>query len=177
MNWKRQRGFIGGGVFQHNHSSAVSGGLLADAGQIVPFAGTVVPANFLPCDGAAVSRTLYTRLFTAIGVTWGPGDGATTFNVPDMRRRIPVGSGGVGTGTLGNAVGNTGGAETHALILAENAPHTHTQDNEIGGAGQGAGGVQTATDFSGTKATGSSGSGTAHNNIQPSAIVLAIIKT
>jgi microcystin-dependent protein len=43
------------------------------------------PEGFLPCNGAAVSRTTYAELFKAIGTTWGKGDGTTTFNVPDLR--------------------------------------------------------------------------------------------
>jgi microcystin-dependent protein len=47
----------------------------------------------LECNGAAVSRTTFADLFAAIGTTFGVGDGATTFNVPDMRGRVPVGDG------------------------------------------------------------------------------------
>ena len=52
---------------------------------VLPMAGSVVPPGFLECNGQAVSRTTYADLFTAIGTTYGPGDSATTFNVPDMR--------------------------------------------------------------------------------------------
>jgi microcystin-dependent protein len=60
------------------------------------YAGTSVPTGFLACDGSAVSRTTYAALFAVISTTWGIGDGSTTFNVPDMRDRVPIGS---GTGT------------------------------------------------------------------------------
>jgi microcystin-dependent protein len=63
---------------------------------VVPYAGTSAPTDWLACDGAAVSRTTYSRLFTAISTTWGSGDGSTTFNVPFLGGRIPIGS---GTGT------------------------------------------------------------------------------
>ena len=46
----------------------------------------------------------------------GAGDGVATFNLPDFRRRVTVGFGGAGSGILGNAVGNIGGEETHAMI-------------------------------------------------------------
>jgi len=46
---------------------------------------TTVPSGYLECDGAAVSRTTYSDLFTAISTTWGSGDGSSTFNVPDLR--------------------------------------------------------------------------------------------
>lgn len=54
------------------------------AGVIVPFAGTTVPAGYLLCDGSAISRTTYADLFAAIGTTYGPGDGNTTFNLPNF---------------------------------------------------------------------------------------------
>lgn len=41
-------------------------------------------ANFLKCDGTAVSRTTYAKLFSVIGITFGPGDGVTTFNLPNF---------------------------------------------------------------------------------------------
>jgi len=44
-----------------------------------------IPPGFLPCNGAAISRTTYATLFARIGTTWGIGDGGTTFNVPDLR--------------------------------------------------------------------------------------------
>ena len=44
-----------------------------------------IPANYLICEGAAISRTNYANLFSVIGTIWGAGDGSTTFNVPDFR--------------------------------------------------------------------------------------------
>ena len=54
------------------------------AGTVLTFAGTTVPTGFLKCNGAAVSRTTYARLFAAIGTTYGAGDGSTTFNLPNQ---------------------------------------------------------------------------------------------
>lgn len=54
-------------------------------GVIEMFGAAAAPAGYLACDGAAVSRTTYADLFEAIGTVWGVGDGATTFNVPDLR--------------------------------------------------------------------------------------------
>lgn len=98
---------------------------LVPAGKLDDFAGTSAPAGWLVCDGSAISRTTYSRLFTAIGTTWGAGDGSTTFNVPNLSRKVTVGSGGTGTGTLANTVGATGGEEAHALTTAELAAHNH----------------------------------------------------
>jgi len=55
------------------------------------FATQTVPDGFLECNGAAISRTTYLRLFTAIGTVFGIGDGSTTFNIPDMRGYFPRG--------------------------------------------------------------------------------------
>ena len=54
-------------------------------GGVIPYADNTPPAGFLECDGSAISRTTYANLFAAIGVTWGAGDGVTTFNIPDSR--------------------------------------------------------------------------------------------
>lgn len=64
-------------------------------GIVAPYAGASAPDYWLLCDGSAVSRTDYADLFDAIGTTFGSGDGSTTFNVPDLRSRVPLG---VGTG-------------------------------------------------------------------------------
>lgn len=55
------------------------------AGQVVFIAGNAIPTGYLECNGATVSRDTYATLFSAIGSIYGPGDGATTFNLPDLR--------------------------------------------------------------------------------------------
>ena len=67
--------------------------LALPAGVTVPYAGATSPTGWLLCNGQAVSRTSYPRLFAAIGTTYGQGDGSTTFNVPDLRECNPVGIG------------------------------------------------------------------------------------
>ena len=61
------------------------------------FAGTTAPDGWLACDGSAISRTIFWRLFAKIGETWGAGDGSTTFNLPDLRGVFLRGAGGHGT--------------------------------------------------------------------------------
>jgi microcystin-dependent protein len=56
----------------------------AEVGEIKFFATTTAPPGYYPCDGRAISRAANPDLFAAIGTTWGPGNGATTFNVPDL---------------------------------------------------------------------------------------------
>ena len=65
---------------------------LVPTGTVLAFAGRSAPSGVLLCDGLAVSRTTYTSLFSVIGTTYGSGDGSTTFNLPDMRGRVAVGS-------------------------------------------------------------------------------------
>jgi microcystin-dependent protein len=91
------------------------------AGALFPFAGAAVPAGFLLCDGSLVSRSTYAALFAALGTAYGAGDGSTTFGLPNMQGRVPVGK---DAGTFAT-LGATGGEQAHTLSLAEIAAHTH----------------------------------------------------
>ena len=96
-------------------------------GEIRMFGNTSPPDAFwFPCDGAAVSRATYAGLFAIIGTSFGVGDGSTTFNVPDMRSRSPIGEG-TGVGLATRAMGAIGGEEAHVQTLSELAAHTHPQ--------------------------------------------------
>ena len=53
-------------------------------GSIAAFAGSNLPSGWLLCDGSAISRTTYSALFSAVGTTYGAGDGSTSFNVPNL---------------------------------------------------------------------------------------------
>jgi microcystin-dependent protein len=79
-------------------------------GSIVAYGGTSVPTGWLLCDGTAISRATYRTLFDAISTAFGTGDGSTTFNVPDLRGRFPLGKAAAGTGST---LGGTGGAIDH----------------------------------------------------------------
>ena len=81
--------------------STGAGGILPAGIGPLPYAGSSVPTGWLECDGSAVSRTTYAALFAAISTTWGIGDNSTTFNLPNMRDRVPIGS---GTGTTTESV-------------------------------------------------------------------------
>jgi microcystin-dependent protein len=98
-------------------------------------ASPLTPSGWGLCAGQAVSRTTYADLFAAIGTTYGAGDGSTTFNLPDLRGRVPVGldnMGGTDAGrlTASNTLGGSGGAETHTLSSAEIPAHTHPIDHD-----------------------------------------------
>jgi len=172
------------------------------SGMMMPFAGPTAPSGWLLCFGQAISRADYPNLFTTIGTVHGVGDGTTTFNLPDLRGRIPVGKDDMGGSDAGRAggvlssttLGAVGGDESHihttgdhALTSGENGPHTHGVPIYAGGSGAtpriGFAWIDSAPVA--TVSANSSGSGTAHNhgntdtvtNIQPSAILNYIIKT
>jgi microcystin-dependent protein len=115
--------------------------LITPAGSMMAYAGASVPNGFLLCDGSAVSRSTYADLFTAIGTTWGVGNGSTTFNLPDMREAAPI-----GVGTWATVTGTTHGAITahDARALGAFADdqeqghiHTLTAGNNTGTGGTG----------------------------------------
>lgn len=91
------------------------------AGTILCFGAAAAPDGYLLCDGSAVSRTTYAGLFAVLSTTYGVGDGASTFNLPDLRGKAAFGKAAAGTF---NALANTGGSETSAL-----AAHTHDFDD------------------------------------------------
>jgi microcystin-dependent protein len=90
-------------------------------GSILAYGSTTAPSGYLKCDGTAVSRTTYAALFAVIGTTFGVGNGSTTFNVPDLNARSPMGAGaeaGLTTRTIGAKLG------------AESDTHTHNLDSD-----------------------------------------------
>jgi microcystin-dependent protein len=149
-------------------------------GVVLPFAGGTVPTGWLDCDGSAVSRTTYADLFAVIGTDYGPGDGSTTFNLPDFRSRSILGAGAPGGGLTTRARGDTGGAETHTLTESEMPSHTHGPGGGaiefVGNAGFGGdlapGGSDIKTNFT---ATASTGGGGAHNNVSPFGVTTMMI--
>jgi len=124
--------------------SYVDGLTGAPAGVIMAFAGTAAPTGFLSCDGSAVSRSTYATLFTAIGTTWGSGDGSTTFNVPDLRGMFVRGTGTNATGSSSGAVGPSVGsyaADTYLNHTHTDSGHTHPYLAPTRGGAAGPGGV------------------------------------
>lgn len=100
------------------------------AGIVMPFAGSVAPDGWLLCDGSAVSRIDYSDLFDVIGTTYGAGDGASTFNLPDLSGRVVIGV------SESHALGSTGGEASHVLTSSELPAHVHEvpqhgHDNDI----------------------------------------------
>lgn len=230
---------------------------LSSPGDVKATAAIVVPSGWLPCDGAAVSRTTYSALFAALvktttvtmtiaspavvswtahglsdgdpvkftttgalptgltaGTTYyvkspgtnsfnvaatpggaainttgtqsgthtatvapfGAGNGTTTFNVPDLRGRGPLGDG-AGTSLTQRSLGASGGEESHALVTAELAAHTHTVSAYVNASLPAGAFILGGSPGNTTYASGSNGSGTAHNTMQPYQVLRMIIKT
>ena len=157
-------------------------------GTIVPFGGATVPTDWLLCFGQAISRTTYATLFAVVSTTYGVGNGTTTFNLPDLRGRIPGGKddmGGTaasrlttaGSGVNGVSLGAAGGAQTHTLLDTQMPAHSHQYvggSNAAGSGTAGAAGQSANAYYMNTLATGGS---QAHNNTQPTIVLNYIIKT
>jgi microcystin-dependent protein len=177
--------------------------LLVPIGAVLPFAGVNIPAGWFVCDGSAVSRTTYAALFAQLGTYWGTGDNVSTFNIPNLVNRVPVG---YGTGTV-YGYGTYGGENNHTLSNAEmpnhahsitdqlhshtDSGHTHLRAAVLTGAGNNlaagnAWGIGTTANavgyavisgnYSNINHTEAMGSGAAHNNMPPYAVLYFIIK-
>ncbi|MEL6584043.1 MAG: tail fiber protein [Pseudomonadota bacterium] len=120
-------------------------------GEIRPKAGTTVPSRWVECNGQALTRTTYSDLFAEIGITWGTGDGITTFNVPDLRDYFLRGAG------TGNPVGT--------VEADQIANHVHTQET-WGGASSG-NGPSLVTDAAGGTTTTSNPTSGAGDETRP----------
>ncbi len=194
-------------------------------GTIMAWPTSTVPSGWLECYGQAISRTTYSALFNVLSTSYGIGNGSTTFNLPDMRGRVIAGEDDMGgasanrltgvTGSVdGDGLGNTGGEETHTLVTAELASHTHVVSGNTGptadfdhthafaynttsatfnAGGGGTSVVQSLGTNNGSGTTGgytgsttthlhavsitsaAAGSGSAHNNVQPTIILKWII--
>ena len=172
------------------------------AGLVTPFAGTSAPTGFLFCGGQAVSRTTYSTLFSAIGTTYGVGDGSSTFNLPDLQGRVVAGKDDMSgssanrltdqTGGLnGDTLGDTGGTESHTLTSAQSGLRQHSHSatttlTRVSGSGSSSGieddnsrNTVTNSSFVSTTISNSSAldASEAHNNVQPTIILNYIIKT
>jgi microcystin-dependent protein len=157
-------------------------------GSLVDWGGSGDPAdiNWLLADGRAISRTAYPLLFTALGTTYGAGDGSTTFNIPDLRGRVSIGPDNMGTaqGDAGripsnDARGNTDGAATHTLSISEIPSHDHGLRRHTNLSPSALGGNTAAPVGAGDTSAGvtfTTGGGGAHNNLQPYQVINKIIR-
>ena len=155
-----------------------------------------MPTGFLECDGSAVSRSTYSALFAIIGTTYGTGDGASTFNLPNLADNVAMGKSGTkalastgGANTV-TSTGNIGGTTANAtLSTSQLASHSHPGGGTTGG-------TYFHSAYPGSRAffspssTGNTGSGTGHSHnmsatfsgdatsvLQPYLTIIYIIKT
>lgn len=174
--------FIGGLKIGSDTISAVPAGReLIPTGAIIAYGGSSAPDGWLMCDGSAVSRSTYAGLFARVSTTFGAGNGTTTFNIPNLQDRFPIGD----SGSL--TLGATGGASSVTLTTTELPAHTHgagTLKADIAGATGGVNTSAAAGNNTGVTQTGamsgstaSAGSGAAFSILPPYQVVNYIIKT
>lgn len=168
-------------------------------GTSVDFAGSTAPAGYLMQFGQAVSRTTYAVLFSVVGTTYGVGDGATTFNLPDCRGNVVAGKDNMGGtpagrltgqpgGVTGTVLGALGGVELASLSIAQLPNHTHafgdsdnayTQNSQLQIGTGGSNPFAPTTNQTGVANSGNighTGGANGHNNVQPTIIMNKIIK-
>lgn len=148
-------------------------------GQVVLFAGNFAPRGWALCQGQILSIAQNTALFSILGVTYG-GNGQTTFALPDLRGRVPVGQG-QGPGLSSYALGQQAGTETVTLTVNQmpmhNHPFTPLANSDTGTQTRPNGGYLATLDnlysptndntAMGQQQTGISGGSQPHDNIQP----------
>jgi len=168
-----------GKVIFEDESQIQTAPSMIPAGVILPFAGSEIPAGWLLCDGGEVSRDTYNSLFSLISNIYGDGDGVNTFNVPDLRGRMPMGMDGMGglsagrvTNQMSNQLGGGAGEEEHTLSMDEMPQTTIYSNSNMQGIGTTAGQFGVV----GSINTTTVGSGFAHNNMPPYISLNYIIK-
>jgi len=179
-------------------AAKLASGVAVPTGMVSPYAGSTSPTGYVICDGTAYLRTdpLYAALFAVIGTTYGAGNGTTTFNVPNLKGRVPTGLD--SSQSEFNVLGETGGAKTHTLVSSEMPSHSHSMPHDhayeirgtVGTFSNNAtdlyiqGGSAVSSTFGSSRAplsqtpttTDTTGSGQAHNNLQPYIALNYIIK-
>lgn len=92
-------------------------------GSVFAFGFNFSPIGWAPCDGQLLSISQYQALFALIGTTYG-GDGVSTFGLPNLMGRTPIGFG-QGLGLQNYVLGQIGGAENLTLTVGNMPAHTH----------------------------------------------------
>jgi microcystin-dependent protein len=141
-------------------------------GEIRPFAFGITPSGWLPCEGQVLSIAQNQALFALLGTTYG-GNGQTTFCLPDLRGRTPIGV------SATHPQGQAGGEASHTLQISELPGHTHMvmASNDPPSAPSPVDGVwatrnenaysKNADGNMSAAAIATAGSSQAHNNLQP----------
>lgn len=196
-------GSAAGDAVNKGQLDAVASGGLPVGAPIFWFS-AVIPSKFIPAYGQAISRATYAELFAVYGTQFGPGDGSTTFNLPDCRGVALVGldnMGGAPAGrtpaasTLGGVIGADSVTLTidqipshnHGGLTGASGAHDHTTNYFLGSPAGGTPGALIDTGTLGspvaTSAVGdhthgiaAEGGGSFHNNVQPSMGLLILVK-
>ncbi len=166
-----------------------AGGTVSDTlpiGSVVVWYSDIIPTNWLLLNGQEVSRTEYSELFAIYGTKYGTGDGSTTFNLPDRRKRFGLGK---SSEAPYDELGNIGGEETHKLIKAElpaerlkviDGRYLPTREVQVGSFavdGMNYPGIRTnENNGAGYITTENMGSGTPMNNMPPYIVENYIVK-
>lgn len=188
-------------------SGTVSAISAVPPGSMVDYAGSSAPDGWLLAYGQCVSRTTYATLFAVIGTTYDNSCSGSDFGIPDTRGRVVAGEDDMGgtsanrltdagtTSLNGDTLGDTGGAETHTLLEAEVPSHDHDYadpgHSHTGTFGTSAatylrGGTGNSSTEGGAKTTDSANTGITHNSfgdggahvvVQPTIVLMKIIKT
>jgi len=148
-------------------------------GVILPYAASIAPEGWVICDGTELSRDEYSDLFSLIDTTYGSGNGSTTFNIPNLSGRVPVGID-IDGNTVSNGVelGNFGGEQTHTLLIDEMPNHSHGYTapiNSGNASGQNTIPVGTTSNLT-YQETEPIGGDQPHNNMQPYLVTNYIIR-
>ena len=154
-------------------------GSTTPAGAIMMWSGINDPPGWLVCDGRSVQTSLYPALAALIRGLYGTPPSDSTFLLPDMRSRFPVGVDTRDTtfdGSNWTSIGRTGGQKSVTLTIDQMPAHTHTYVNHPNRWGSDIAGAGMADDAAVTQTSGSTGGGMAHENRPPFFAINYIIK-
>ncbi len=154
---------------------------------------SLLPPGWLPCDGSVLSRTNFSILFAVIGDRYGPGDGLTSYKIPDFRDRSPMGASATVNGlpqtTVSGPLTVFGGASAHILTVGEmpvhehDMQHTHDILGDLGGTTgtthvqflSASAPIAQPTSAPSQQFTQTTGNGQPHNNLHPYFAITYII--
>jgi microcystin-dependent protein len=157
--------------------------ILIPAGTIIQSASVNEPNGWFNCDGRLLNKIAYSDLFAAISYTFGGSD--FSFNIPDIRGRVPVGAGST-SGLTNRNLGDVGGEERHTLTVSEMPSHTHSLtrrsnadadaiDTDDANMESSSASTTDRTEI-GLFNTYNSGEDESHNNMQPFIVLRYLIK-
>lgn len=151
-------------------------------GSIILFAGNFAPRGYALCQGQTFSIAQNSALFAILGTTYG-GNGTSTFQLPDLRGRVPIGTG-QAPGLSSQVLGQSGGTETVTLTANQLPTHTHPlsatnaaadSTNPIGAIPAKGGSYSKGTPSGAAASSGPTGGNQAHSNMQPTLALNYII--